>query len=82
MTVRVKLFAVARELLGQDEVTLAITGAATAKSVREALKSTYPALASIVDGSLMAVDTQVVNAAHVIPPGAEIALIPPVSGGT
>jgi len=81
MRVRVKLFAVARELAGHDELELAVADGATVAQVRQALAAAVPALGDVLPHALLAVDAQYAGDATIINERSELALIPPVSGG-
>jgi molybdopterin converting factor subunit 1 len=81
MRVRVKLFAVARERVGQGEVELDVADRATVAQVREALAAAVPALADVLPHSLLAVDAKCADDTIIITVQSEIAVIPPVSGG-
>lgn len=86
MIVRVKLFAVARQRLGQEEVQLEVAaggGSAepTVADLRSALKSRFPELAGVLPHVKVAVNSDYASERTAIPPDAEVALIPPVSGG-
>jgi molybdopterin converting factor subunit 1 len=81
MRVRVKLFAVARELAGRDEVEVAVADGATVADVRRALAVAAPALGEVLSHALLAVDAQYVSDATIVKELSELALIPPVSGG-
>ena len=81
MQCRVKLFARARDLARADEVSVALPDAATVADLRRALASAYPALAGLLERSALAVDNEFANDAQPVRPGAEVALLPPVSGG-
>jgi molybdopterin converting factor subunit 1 len=81
MTVRVRLFAVARELAVRDELSIELRGGQTVADLRRALVETVPALARVLPHSLLAVDAQYANDATSVDEHSEIALIPPVSGG-
>jgi len=81
MRVRVKLFAVARELAGRSEVEIAVAEGATVADVRQALAAAVPALAEVLPHTLLAVDAQYANETTVVTEQTELALIPPVSGG-
>ena len=81
MRVCVKLFAIARELMGRDEVALELPDRATAADVRQALVHAAPALDRVLPHSLLAVDAQYADDATPIAEYSEVALIPPVSGG-
>src|SRR2546423_8743053 len=77
MQVTVRLFAMLRERAGAREVTLELPEGAR---VRDAIA----ALDGVVDGLpvVMAVDREYAPEDRVLDPGDELALIPPVSGGS
>src|SRR5438132_1696073 len=52
MNVRVKLFAVAKELAGRDELAIDLPAGATVGDLRDAVMTASPALARIVPHSL------------------------------
>ena len=81
MNVRVKLFAAARQLAGRDEISLQLDQGASVAQLRETLISSHPELEPIVAHLLFAVNQQYADESTVIEPNAEIAVIPPVSGG-
>lgn len=82
MMVRVKLFAVARQRAGRDEVQVdLLAGPATVGDLRAALRERFPALAAVLPHVQVAVNNDYASERTVIPPEAEVALIPPVSGG-
>jgi len=81
MRCRVKLFARARDLAGTDEVCVALPDGATVADLRRALASAYPALVGLLARSALAVDNEFANDAHQVRAGAEVAVLPPVSGG-
>lgn len=81
MRVTVRLFALARQRVGRPEVTIDLEGAATVGDLRRALAKGYPELAPILSNLLFAVATEYADDTTPIPPGAEVAAIPPVSGG-
>jgi molybdopterin converting factor small subunit len=81
MNVRIKLFAVAKELAGNDELLLKLPEGATIADVERAVIVAEPALAKIVPHSLWAIGTEYVAADAPVTQHADIALIPPVSGG-
>ena len=81
MRVRVKLFAIARELAGADSIELDLPTNATVASVRAALAQRLPRMAAGASHMLIAIDNQYVDDQTPIGPDQEIACIPPVSGG-
>jgi molybdopterin converting factor small subunit len=81
MKVTVKLFAVARQRLGSSAVNVELPDAATAGQLRGALAEQFPPLKDIVGHSRIAIANEYAVDATLVSPTAEIALIPPVSGG-
>lgn len=81
MHVRVLLFAGLRERLRSDSATLELPAGATVRDLLAALADQHPALRELLPPCRVAVDHEFVAADHPIPAGAELAVIPPVSGG-
>jgi molybdopterin converting factor subunit 1 len=81
MTVRVLLFAAARDLAGADAVTVELPPGATVADLRAALAARVPALAALLRRSSVAVNHDFAEDDRAIDPAAELAVIPPVSGG-
>ena len=82
MIVRVRLFAVARQRVGQEELQIEVPAAApTVADLRAALLGRYPALADVLPHVKVAVNSDYATDAAPLPAAAEVALIPPVSGG-
>jgi molybdopterin converting factor subunit 1 len=81
MTVTVRLFARARDLAGAATVTVELSAGATAGDLRRRLAEACPALAGLLPRCALAVDNDFADEALVLPPAAEVALLPPVSGG-
>ncbi|MCC7474397.1 MAG: MoaD/ThiS family protein [Pirellulales bacterium] len=81
MKVRVQLFAAAKELLGQDSVTVEVREPATLGDVRVAVEAAAPALARTIAHSLWALGAQYATEETPVTGECEVALIPPVSGG-
>ena len=81
MKVRVKLFAVARELAGGDELSVELPDVATIRDLRGAIVTVAPALARIMPHALWAVGAEYANDDTALNEKSEVALIPPVSGG-
>jgi len=79
--VQLKMFAVARQLAGQDVVELTLPEGARVADLRGCLAEKYPELADLSDHLMFAIDTEYVSNDTEIPVGAEVACIPPVSGG-
>jgi molybdopterin converting factor subunit 1 len=81
MTVTVRLFARARDLAGADRVAVDVPASATAGELRRQLVVQIPALAALLERSALAVAGEFAEDDHVLSADAEIALLPPVSGG-
>lgn len=82
LDVNVRLFALARERVGRSEVTISLPEPATVADLRLALARAFPELAPIVPKAMIAVSAAYADDSEAIPPGSEVAVIPPVSGGT
>jgi molybdopterin converting factor subunit 1 len=80
--VEVRLFAVARQRVGRPSLFLELPAGATVADLKRALAETHPELAPIVPSLLIAVDADYATDDGPVPPGAEVAAIPPVSGGS
>ena len=82
MKVHVRLFARARELVGRDSLDVELAAGATVAELRHRLEQECPALKEILRASVLAVGNSFAHAADAeIPSGAEVAVLPPVSGG-
>ncbi len=79
--VRVRLFAGVRDALGKDEVLAQIPLEGTVADLVRHLEDAYPAGAGLLRSCRVAVDREFAAAEATIPERAEVALIPPVSGG-
>jgi molybdopterin synthase catalytic subunit len=79
--VRVRLFAVQRELVGQREVALDLAAPATIEDAWSALVALYPVLAPGRPAIRFARNAAYAPAAERLSDGDEVAMIPPVSGG-
>ena len=82
MQVMVKLFALMREKVGTDTVHLEVPEGARMVDVAAALRRQYPALDPYLTQVRYAIQMDFVDAETMVTAGDEVALIPPVSGGT
>jgi molybdopterin synthase catalytic subunit len=80
--VSLRLFASLRELAGQRELSLELPEGATVADLKCRLEKDYPALQGILDRVVFAVNDDYVPAGEPLHAGAEVAAIPPVSGGS
>jgi molybdopterin converting factor subunit 1 len=81
MKVIVRCFARARDLAGADAVTVDVADGATVGDLRRRLLFLYPALAGLLGRSAFAVNDEFADDTLTLPRDAEVALLPPVSGG-
>jgi molybdopterin converting factor subunit 1 len=81
MIVRVRLFARAKDLAGTDVLSLELAPHAAVADLRRRLAAQVPALASLLERSALAVNEEFAHDDQLLAPGAEVALLPPVSGG-
>jgi molybdopterin converting factor subunit 1 len=80
--VSVRLFAGLHDLVGRREVELELVEGATIADLREQLVGQYPAVAPLMSTLVCAVNEEYVPNDHRLGPGDQVALIPPVSGGS
>jgi molybdopterin converting factor subunit 1 len=81
LTIELRLFAVAKDLLGQERLEVEVSDNATIGDLRRALTEASPSLARLVPHLMFAINAQYAADGTAIPAGAEVACIPPVSGG-
>ena len=80
-TIQVKLFAAAKQIAQKDLVQVDLPASATIADLRKALAAKYPPLADLISLAAFAIDMDFANDESVIPTDADVACIPPVSGG-
>jgi molybdopterin converting factor subunit 1 len=78
---RVLLFARARDLAGTAAVEIVLPPGATVADLRRALAERLPKLAPLLEKSALAVNDEFAGDDVVLDGAAEVALLPPVSGG-
>jgi MoaE-MoaD fusion protein len=77
------LFALAKEKAGASSLTVDLPPGSTVLDLKTALARACPALAPLLPTLRIAIDSEYALDDHLpIPPGAELAAIPPVSGGS
>jgi molybdenum cofactor cytidylyltransferase len=81
MRVRVRLFAMAKDLVGCSEIEIELPPSATVADLRRALAGCLPALRPLWPKVLIAVDEEYADDNTLIAARSRIAVIPPVSGG-
>jgi molybdopterin converting factor small subunit len=75
------LFAVAKQFAGRESVEVELEEGATVAMLRKALAAQVPSLAAILPRVMFAVNARYAAESDPIAADAEIACIPPVSGG-
>jgi molybdopterin converting factor subunit 1 len=78
---KVRLFARARELAGADAIDVEVPAGATVRDLRRRIAQDHPVLARLAERSALAVNDEFAEDGLILPLGAEVALLPPVSGG-
>jgi molybdopterin converting factor small subunit len=81
MKVSVRLFAIARQIAGRESVELELPEQATVADLRRTMAREIPRLSALLGPMLFAIDAHYADDATLVPAEAEIACIPPVSGG-
>ena len=82
MTIRVRLFARARDLAGVDTIEIFLSIGSTVADVRRALSESRPALRDLLGRCAIAVNEDFAGDEVIVNDANEIAVIPPVSGGS
>ena len=82
MRIELRYFAVARERAGLQSESLQVEDGLTVDGALALLAARHPALAPLLPRLRVAVNQEFAAGSAVIPPGAEVALIPPVAGGS
>ena len=81
MTFDVYLFARAKDLAGAESVRVELPPGASVAELRRRLAAAIPALAGLLERCAVAVNDEFADDALTLPAGAEVAVLPPVSGG-
>jgi molybdopterin synthase sulfur carrier subunit len=81
ISIRVKLFAAAKDLAGMAETTLSLQDDAEASSVLDHFLKVNSRFEGWKDHLRVAVNSEYVDVHHPLHDGDEVAIIPPVSGG-
>jgi len=77
----VRLFARLRDLAGRDVIEVELPAGATVADLRLTLVEKCPALKGLLDRCAVAVNEEFAENDLSLPVGAEVAVLPPVSGG-
>lgn len=81
MSIRVLLFAAARDLAGAESLSVELPAGASVADLRAELARRIPALSALLAKSAVAVNHDFAEDSRVLSAGDEVAIIPPVSGG-
>ena len=81
MNVEVKFFALAQQQAGCESLAMELAEGCTVGDLRRQIASTIPAVADLLDHTMIAVNHKYAANEEVLVDGAEVAIIPPVSGG-
>ncbi|MEE9182348.1 MAG: molybdopterin converting factor subunit 1 [candidate division NC10 bacterium] len=79
--VQVRLFAAARTIVGQGEVSVELKEGSTVGDLMEHFFSRYPELKGIAGSLLLAVNREFAERSVNLQEGDEVGVMPPVSGG-
>jgi molybdopterin converting factor small subunit len=81
MIVSVHLFARGRDLAGCSRLEVSLADGTTVAELRIRLAEMVPALAGLLEHSALAINGEFADDGQQVSPEAEIAMLPPVSGG-
>ena len=79
--IKVKLFAILRERVGESEITITVPTGITVNYLNSEILKKYPQLKSFSNKFVTSVNYKVTSGDTIITSSDEIALLPPVSGG-
>jgi molybdopterin converting factor small subunit len=82
MLAQVRLFAIARERAGRQVVEVELPEPATVSDLKVAIRTQAPSLAPLLPVLRFSVNSEYADDTTPIPHGADLAAIPPVSGGS
>lgn len=82
MNVEILSFASASDAIGCDRLSIQVDDGTTVEGLRHTLDQRYPALQALWSSLAIAVDGEIASSDRVLNEGAEVALLPPVSGGS
>ena len=79
--IKVRLFAILREIVGEREITITVPTGITVNHLNKEILKKYPQLKSLSNKFVTSVNCKVTTGDTIISSKDEIALLPPVSGG-
>lgn len=81
MKIKIKLFAILREMAGREETTLEVPDEISCEEVLLRLQTEIPVLGSVFKLCLVTINGRYVDKTMDVAEGDEVAILPPVSGG-
>ncbi len=78
---KIRLFARAKDLAAAERIDVDLPPGATVGELRRRIGEQYPALAALLARSALAVNEEFAHDGLTLPVNADVALLPPVSGG-
>ena len=81
MRVRLRFFAVLKEVVGRDQIEKDVPDGTTAGRLLESMVTEYPKLGRYAQVTQVAVNHELVDSEHRVEPEDGVAFLPPVSGG-
>ena len=81
MIVKVNLFAAAKDVVGSESIDIVLDDSASLGDLKQTIVEQHPAMMDLVEKSTFAVDKEYSSDEKLLYHGAEVGLIPPVSGG-
>ncbi len=82
MIVDIRLFATMKDKVGQPRIQVEVAEPATVKELLEAISQQFPSLDSSIETVLVSVNKAFAGEDTAVNPGDEVAMFPPVSGGS
>ncbi len=82
MNVRLLAFASAAEAIGSDQGAIELADGSSVADLRRSLEARYPELGPLWERLAVAVDGEIAGPDRALTDGCEVALLPPVSGGS
>ncbi len=82
MQYTVMLFATFKDKVGADRVTIELPVAASVKELKEQLVQRFPEMGALLGHAVVSINRQFAFDEDPLPEGAEVAVFPPVSGGS
>ncbi len=82
MKVRVRCFAAVREIVGAGELIIELPEGSSLRQLVDQIGDRFPQLEGLASSLLLSVNREYAPYHKKLTPGDEVALIPPVSGGS